>query len=190
MNTATFLTVFPRQLRNWAIHCALNSSPSFCIALVALNLWKSPLAIAAMLCAIATFILLYATLTSLSEPLVNENQVLSRSLKLGAKIRAWISGISVLLLLTVKGVLITPDLWCGILAINILNRIASFFGAANPYLFRPRPVNDMAGFSRIFATTMTEGLILSFLLLMISFFVVIFLQARDRKRVFAVADAR
>jgi hypothetical protein len=32
--------------------------------------------------------------------------------------------------------------------------------------------------------------ILSFILLMISFFAVIFLQARDRKRVFAVAESR
>ncbi|MBC8126627.1 MAG: hypothetical protein H8M99_05715 [Gloeobacteraceae cyanobacterium ES-bin-144] len=188
MSNSPFLTIFPSQLHRWTIHCSLNALPSFCIALIALKLWKSPPAIAAMLCAIATFILLYATLTSLSGPLVNDNHVLSRSLKLGAKIRAWISGISVLLLLTVKGVLITPDLWCGILAINILNRIASFFGAANPYLFRPRSIDDMAGFFRIFATTMTEGIILSFLLFMISFFAVIFLQARDRTRVFAVAD--
>lgn len=59
MSTSPFQTVFPSHLRHWAIHCALNSSPNFCIALVFLNLWKSPFAVAAILCAISTFILLF-----------------------------------------------------------------------------------------------------------------------------------
>ena len=186
MNTATFLTVFPRQLRYWAIHCALNSSPSFCIALIFLDLWESPLAIAAMLCAIATFILLYATFTSLIVPLADENHVLARSLRLGTTIRAWISGLSLLIVFT-PAMAITPDFWCGFLAAMLTNFFFRSAGGVGNF-FEPNGVN--VGFSPVFVTTLLEGFILSFILFMISFFVVIFLQARDRRRVFAVTDAR
>jgi hypothetical protein len=40
-------------------------------------------------------------------------------------------------------------------------------------------------FLPVFATTILEGFILSFLLLMIAFFALIFLQMRDRKKAFA-----
>lgn len=190
MNTTTFRTVFPRQLRFWTFHCLLNALPSIGIALFFLQLWRNSVAVAAIFFAIGTFILLYTTVTSLNGPLADEKHLLSRSLKLGVTIRAWISGISVLLLLTLKGILFVPDLWCGIIIINILNRVASLSGAANQDLFRPGPDHGIAGFIRIYATTMTEGFFITFLLIMISFFAAIFLQALDRKRVFAVADQR
>lgn len=189
MITSSFPIVFRRQLRFWTFHCSFNALPSLVIALGFLQLWKSPGAVAAMTAAIATFILLYATVTSLRGPLADEHHLLARALKLGTKIRGWISGISVLLILSGKGILLAPDLWCGMLAINLLNSIASFAGTANSNLFRPRPVHDLDTFLRIYITTMTEGFILSFFLLMISFFAVIFLQARDRKKFFAVADS-
>ncbi|MEO5915931.1 MAG: hypothetical protein ABIS50_16975 [Luteolibacter sp.] len=72
--------------------------------------------------------------------------------------------------------------------VSILNRVFSLFGAVNPSLFKPRPVRDIAGFFRIFATTLFEGFILSFFLIMISFCALIYLQTCDRKRIFAVAD--
>jgi hypothetical protein len=188
MNASAFLAVFPRQLRFWTFHCSLNALPSFGIALLFLQLWKSPVAVAAMLSAITTFILLYTIVTSLSGPLSDEKHLLSRSLKLGAKIRGWISGTSVILLVTGKGIFFVPDLWCGMLAINVLNRIASLSGASSSSPFRPRPIHDIEGFFRIYAITMTEGFILSFILVMISFFAVMAVQARDRKRIFAVAS--
>jgi hypothetical protein len=46
----------------------------------------------------------------------------------------------------------------------------------------------VSGFVQIYATTMLEGLILSFLLLMISFFALIILQARDRRKVFSPGE--
>jgi hypothetical protein len=98
--------------------------------------------------------------------------------------------ISVLLLLSGPGIFFAPDFWCGWLAVNLLNRAASFAGANNSGLFQPEPAHDIEGFLRIYTTTMTEGFILSFLLLMISFFAVMFLQARDRRKFFALADSR
>jgi hypothetical protein len=89
-----------------------------------------------------------------------------------------------------KTIFVVPDLWCGMIAIQFLNRVASFCGTVNSSSFRPRPGHGIAGFFHTYAVTMVEGLILSFLLLLISFFAVIFLHARDRKRVFPVADPR
>ena len=191
MHTSTFRTVFPRRLRFWAFHCVINALPSLCIALFILQFWRSPPAIAAMFCAIATFIMLYATLTSLNGPLTREGHVLSRSLRLGAKIRAWISGLS-LLLIPANALIFTPDLWCGFLASGLLYRADQFLNpGSNTFDLvsvsrRPATID----FFPIYATTMLEGLILSFLLLMISFFAVMFIQARDRRKFFALADSR
>ena len=184
MNTATFLAAFPRQLRCWTIHCTLNSLPSFCIALGMLGLWKNPLSVLAMLCAIATFILLYAVFTSLVEPLANEKHVISRSLKLGTKIRAWISGLSLLVVFT-PAASITPDFWCGLMAVMFTNSLARWAGAAGNF-FNIEGGN--ATFLPIYVTTMIEGFILSFLLFMISFFAVLFVQAKDRKRIFTATS--
>jgi hypothetical protein len=190
MNHSSFPVVFRRQLRFWTFHCFFNALPSLVIALGFLRLWKSPGAVAAMTAAIVTFILLYAAVTSLRGPLSEEEHVLSRALKLGTKIRGWISGISVLLILSGKGILLAPDIWCGMLAINLLNRAASFAGVNNSGVFQPEPAQDIEGFLRIYTTTMTQGFILSFLLLMISFFSILFLQARDRKKFLALTDSR
>ncbi len=176
--------VFPRQLRYWSLHCLLNAAPSLGIALGWLGLWKSPSAVAAMFTAIATFILLYATLTSLRGPFTDPTHILARSLRLGAKIRAWISGISILILPTGIFMAFTPDYWCGLLSIALLNGAGRFLGMTGPF-FTPNPDSATANFLPVFATTLLEGFILSFLLLMISFFALIFLQMRDRKKAFA-----
>jgi hypothetical protein len=185
MATSTFRAAFPRQLRYWSIHCSLNALPSLCIALRVMQLWKSPPAIVAMFLAIATFILLYAAFTSLIEPLADDRHVLSRSLKLGTKIRAWISGLSMFVVFT-PAMSIAPDFWCGFISVMLTNSLFKSAGSSVD-LLDPGRLN--AGFLPIYVTTLLEGLILSFLLLMISFFAVIFVQARDRKRVFAVADS-
>ena len=183
MNPATFR----RQLRHWTFHCLLNALPSFIIAAAWLKL-RSPVAVAAMLAAIGTFILLYATLTSLDGPLSAPSHVFSRALKLGAKIRAWISGLSLLLVPTEKLMMFTPDFWCGFLSFGLLARAADLLhsGTNSFNFFRVNAADK--DFFPIYATTLLEGFILSFILLMISFFAVIFLQSRDRRKFFA--DAR
>lgn len=184
MHPATFC----RQLRYWTFHCLMNALPSFIIAAVWLKL-RGPLAVSAMLAAIGTFILLYAALTSLKGPLADPNHVFSRALKLGAKIRAWISGLSLLVLPFENLIIFTPDFWCGFLSFGLLNRAAELFQpGTNSFNF----FNGNAaakGFLPIYTTTLLEGFILSFILLMISFFAVIFLQSRDRRKLFADAKS-
>lgn len=192
MNTSYFPVVFRRQLCFWTFHCTLNALPSLGIALYYLKLWRYLPAIAAMFAAVATFVILYAALTSLSGPFANKDHLLSRSLKLGAKIRAWISSLSMLVVFTPAAAL-SPDLWGGGLAISLLNEAGRFLTGKNEIIFSPETGEGMwfnSAFFPVYVTTILQGLILSFLLLMISFFAVIFIQARDRRNFFAVADSR
>lgn len=177
--------VFPRQLRYWSLHCLLNAAPSLGIALGWLGLWQHPSAVAAMFSAIATFILLYAFLTSLRGPFSDPDHLLSRALDLGARIRAWISGASVLVLPTGVFMVFTPDYWCGMASIGIVNGAARLLGASRPVFQADIDGSNSASFLPVYATTLVEGFILSFLLLMIAFFALILLQMRDRRKAFA-----
>jgi hypothetical protein len=182
----TFRTVFPRQLRFWTFHCVMNALPSLgIIILVIPELSRKPVVLTAMFSAIGTFILLVTTLTSLRGPLSTEGHLLSRSLKLGAKIREWMAVVSLLPLAAKESsMLYIPDYYCAVIAL----------AAASHVTIPGFSMNDLAygvpstGFIPIFASTILTGLILSFLLLIISFFAVILLQARDRRKFFA--DAR
>ncbi len=70
----------------------------------------------------------------------------------------------------------TPDFWCGRAAVHAAFQL---FGS---------DVDMYAGFLPVYITTLLEGFILSFILLTISFFAVIFLQSRDRRRLFSDPD--
>jgi hypothetical protein len=168
-----------RQFRHWSLHCCLNALPSFIIAVVHLKLWQHRTAIVAMLAAIATFIVLYTVLTSLPGPLSREDHLLARSLQLGTRIRAIVTAVSLPLLAIKGGMVFTPDFWCGVAAIFGINSIAHLFG------HRTDPIDLQIGdgsFLPVFAVTLLEGFILSFLLLMISFFALVFLQVRERRK--------
>lgn len=186
------LKVFLRQLRFWTLHCTINALPSFAIAAFLLEMRKSPSALLAMLAAVVTFILLYSILTSITSPLTNESHLLARSLRLGTKIRAWISGLSLLLIVTVKPLFFIPDFWCGFLSVALLDRVVKIFHPGSlTFAFvdssiATRPDN----FLPVFATTLLEGFILSLILLIISFFAILFLQAKDRRRAFRNPDPR
>lgn len=188
MSGTTFQSTFPRQLRFWTFHCSLNALPSFSIALFYMQLWDNPVAIAAMVSAICTFILLYSTLTSLPGPLAEGGHVLSRALRLGSKIRGWISVLSLLIIWPPAG-FFTPDFWCGMFAINIFNDLAAFIGY-NSSFGGGIPSDTSSGFFPVYTVTLLEGFILSFLLLLISFFSIIILQARDRRLAFREVDPR
>lgn len=177
-----FSNRFRKQLGHWTLHGVFNALPSLIIALGFLNLWNSPAAVAAMFAAITIYILIFAIATSLPGPLAEESHVLSRAIRLGAKIRTWIACLSLPLLpIGMTGLIFTPDFWCGLLAVSLLNWVARFPGMGAVEL----AVEDNGGgrgFLPVFATTMLEGFIISFLIVMISFFAVIVLQSRDRKR--------
>ena len=140
-----------------------------------------PEGVVAMLVAILTFVFLFAALTSLRGPLSNPGHVVSRSLKLGTKIRSWISGISLLMLPLGPAMLFMPDFWCGFLSVSILNQASRILGL-EIQLLSGNPSNGSVGFLTVYTTTMLEGFILSFLLLMISFFALFFLHRKAQRR--------
>lgn len=175
------LSALPRQFRHWALHCSLNALPSFIIACMALQLWKHPPAIGAMLAAVCTFILLYTFITSLRGPFSDAAHPLHRAMKIGTRIRAILSLISVPVALS-DGILILPDFWCGYIAAILVNQVAMFAGSQHPIFDMGSDSGDRAEFFPTFAVTMVEGLILSFLLLMVSFFALLFIHARDRRK--------
>lgn len=182
MNPA-FYERFPKQLGHWAIHGLCNALPSFIIAMIFLGL-RNPIAILAMLSAVCVFVVAFAVVTSWPGPLSEKSHVLGRAIHLGAKIRSWIAGLSLLLFpFGISAVFFAPDFWCGWLAVMIQGEMEKWFGIQG---FALRALdetgNASASFLPVFTTTMLEGFIISFLLLMISFFCVIFLQAKAHRR--------
>ena len=176
-------SIFLRQLRYWTFHCSLNALPSFCIAMLFLELWKVPVAITAMLLAIGTFILLYSTLTSLPGPLLEKEHLLSRALRVGIKVRGWISLLSVPLIL-MKGFAVTPDFWCGVMSSAIFNHAAGLFGTQGRLVGSATP----PGFLEVFAVTLMEGFMLSLIILIIALIAVVVLKVLGRLNPFAAAD--
>lgn len=172
--------VLPRQLRHWLLHCGLNALPSFIIALAWLDLWRHPTAILAMLAAIACFVALYTVLTSLRGPLSRPDHLFARSLRLATRIRAFVTICSLPALAFEGGMMFTPDFWCGFASVAAVNGAAEALGRS--------PGGMVAGsFGQIFLTTLLEGFLLSFLLLMIAFFALVFLQIRERGKSFSAA---
>ena len=174
----TFLARFPQQLKHWTFHCALNALPSFIIAAAWMKMYKQPACLAAMLLAITCFILAYATITSLPSPMNEKDSLPSRSIRLGAKIRSWIAGLSIPLVCS-NGIFFAPDLWCGMLTVGAVNWIAKQFGHINPVIGMDKKNDPVT----VFVTTLLEGTIISIGLLMLAFFTLLILQARTRKQI-------
>ena len=155
--------IFLRQFRHWSLHCSLNALPSFIIATFWLNLRKEPQAIMAMILAILTFIILYTLLTSSVAALSNRDHVLARALKLGTKVRVWVSVCSLPFLLDEKFLMWLPDTWCGVAAGWIIEAFRLTVGGG-------RTMDLLQSPSLVYCMTVLEGLILSALVMMISFF--------------------
>lgn len=178
MQTIPTARRFLHELRRWTGHCILNATPSFGIAILWFEM-KTVESIAAMICAIITFILGYATLTSLNLPLSNREHPIGRALRIGLIVRAWISGISCLCIPLPPLMLLTPDPWSGFLAIQIVKWLHSTF-LGLPFDLERSPAN--MSFGAVYLTTLLEGLILSGVLFGISFFALIIVQTMLRKR--------
>lgn len=183
MNGATyeaFRSCFPEKLRFWSIHCTINALPSYLIAVVWLGLWPVIHAHWAMLAAVMTFIIGFAVLTSWVPVLREGRNLFTRALKVGLVIRTVISVITVIAIPLGPVLLFTPDLWCGLWA----SAFVSWVLGSEPLAQRVggSASNFEVGFFDIYATTLVEGLFLSFLLFILSFIAIIILQMRDRKK--------
>lgn len=182
----TFSKCFPGKLRFWAIHCTINALPSYLIAVVWLELWPVAHAHWAMLAAVCTFIIGYAVLTSWLPVLREGRNLFTRALKVGLVIRTVISCLTVCVVPLGILLLFTPDYWCGQFAVVIVDWCYDLAGleATLGSRFNDGYVDGSSlytGFMEIYLTTLVEGLILSFLLFILSFIAIIILQMRDRR---------
>lgn len=171
------------QARYWGLHCSINALPSFIVAITYLKMIKEPLAIIAMLLAIVTFVGAYTLITSIDGLFTNPDSLLSRALKVGVKFRLVVSLVSLPFLLPTPAALFVPDVWAGIFAASLVNQMGKMLGASGQII---GPTDGGPPMLAVYATTILEGLIISFMLLMISFFSLLFLQMKDRKKALEV----
>lgn len=177
---STFLSRFSKQLGHWAIHGLFNALPSFIIAVFLLQL-QDRNSITAMLAAVGFFVVAFATATSLPGLLSDSMHLLSRSIRLGARIRSWIAGLSLLVFpFGHNAISFIPDFWCGLAAGLVQDNVVRRMGFQNSFVNRRG--GDPMDFLSVFTITLLEGLIISILLLTLSFFCLIVLQARERRR--------
>ena len=177
-------TRLPRQLKYWAKHCSLNALPSFGIALVYLGLWKSPAGIVAMVLAVMCFVVGYAVATSMPALFPDEDSLTHRALAMGIKIRKWIVWVSLPCCAIPPLALLTPDLWAGMLASALLQWVHRALGSSGFDVV----IEEQPSAIEAFQLTLVEGLILSFGLLMLSFFILVVFQIRERRNM--VLDGR
>jgi hypothetical protein len=168
----------PGQARYWTLHCCINALPSFIVATAYLKMIHQPVAVVAMLLAVLTFIGIYTVLTSIEGLFSNPESLLSRALKAGVKFRLVISLVSLPLLLPSPAAFLVPDVWAGMLALGVVNWCGNFLGFSNMI----DPSGGSAPGLAVYATTMIEGIVISFMLFMISFFALLYIQSKERKK--------
>jgi len=167
----------------------MNALPSFVIACVHLEYWKNPNALLAMGAAVVPFILACSALTSIRGPLTQSNHVLSRASRAGVKFRMVISIASLPFVPFPGAAAYAPDLWCGFASLFIFQQLLRLSGTPlgiAPVLDR---LFDKASFSDIFAVAIIQGMIIAMLFSTFSFFALLFIQRRERAKLYATAGA-
>ncbi|MFM2199182.1 MAG: hypothetical protein RLZZ505_2614 [Verrucomicrobiota bacterium] len=192
-------SIFLRSLVFWSLHGVVSALPGFCIAMWMVRLSENPSALLAMLSALLTIILVIASLMSFRPSLTAWRTLPSRGLRCGLVLRAICSGASFLIVITVLAtngrdgnpVLIAlPDLWTGLGAVLTVAAISDFFSSGNPF----SGIFDLGGpanlsFAMIYLISLIHGLILCFLIFIVSFVSMLVLQIRDRKKFYQNAAA-
>lgn len=163
-------TDFLRNLRFWTLHCSITAFPSFLIAGILLGLFDELSASLAMIIGVLIFILGYTTLSTFLPVLNDRSTLLSRALRVALKIRVGLSLIALLGLGLPFLLIFHPDYWAGILAKGILEFAYRSLGGGGYNLAESRH------FLAILLWTLAEGVLLSFLLVFISFFCLLFVN--------------
>lgn len=184
---------FLRSLGFWSLHGVVSALPGFCIAMWMLRLSDNPFAFVAMLSALLTMIFVITSLMSIWPSLTRWQTLPSRGLRVGLVLRAICSGASFLIVITVLAtngrdgypVLIAlPDLWIGLGSVLSIALISDFFRLGNPLFgIMDGPAN--LSFGMIYLIALINGLILCFLIFIVSFVSMLVLQIRDRKKLYS-----
>ncbi len=186
--------LFWRKLKFWSLHCVMNAVPSYLIAVVWLGLWRSLSAQLAMLAAVVTFVLSYSAVTASMKIFRNRENLFSRALRAGLVVRMIVSLLTLIAVPLGPFLMFTPDLWCGFLASLVVTKVLGL----PPLMERtytgegaaPNIEITLPGFLEVYATTILEGLILSFMLFILSFLMILILQMRDRKSRYMLSGSK
>ena len=160
----------PRAMMLWAGLVALNSLPSFIIAVQVEFRPQIP----AILAGVATLWVGYV-LAHCVEGVIEEGGVGSRALRLAVKIRTGIALLSLFFAPFKDVIYLAPDFWSGFAAGWILMLVGTFM---------PGGLVDFDSMNTLLAylLTVTEGLLVSFLMLMLAFFILLILQRREGRK--------
>ncbi len=185
-----YFSRFLRSLGFWSLHGVVSALPGFCIAMWIVTLSENPYALVAMLSALLTLILVIALIMSLGPSLTVWRTLPSRGLRCGLVLRAICSGVSFIIILTVLAedgryggpiILVLPDLWTGLGAVLAIDWISDVLGYGEPLSrIMDNPAN--LSFAMIYLISLIHGLILCFMIFIVSFVSMLVLQIRDRKK--------
>jgi hypothetical protein len=191
-NMNTWSKRFRRNLGFWSLQCVISALPGFCIAMGFLKLHENPLAALAMFAALGTFILVLNALASLSGTLTGWRTLPSRGLRLGLQIRGISSGASLMVIAAIIAtgndyqnpvIFVMPDVWTGAAALIPPSLLAEELGFKDPVGQFMDQETDLS-FAMIYAISVIDGMILSFLIFIVSFISMLILQIRDRKAMY------
>jgi hypothetical protein len=180
---ADFTRDFSHQLRFWTLHVPLNALPSFIIAVSLFRFDRQPFAIFTMLIAIVLFIFVLSAITAMMPDLNRQGHPLARALRATMILRAWMSGLSAaMLVIAPPSMGIVPDFWCGYVSAALAGGISKSFHLASSTV-------TAGGSMPVFLTTVVEGLIIAICIAMITFFLCLYFQSRDRRKAFTSAGS-
>jgi len=188
---------FLNSLRFWTFHVALNAAPSFLIACDILK-QKLNIVLVAMTAGVVSFILAYSLVTSSAWfALSIGNGLFGKVLRLATRIR---SGIAVTALLSVVSVkfrlvpeyfsqLMSLEMLAGFQATVLVERFGKLTAIRNIRIFligdspaeRAKSVwlGGMDSFVPVYLTTITEGLILSLVILLLAAVIYFILKCKN-----------
>jgi len=176
-----FAKDFLRELRFWALHVPLNALPSFIIAISLFRFDKQPLAIVTIFAAILLFIIGLATIVAMIPDLNRDGHPLTRGLRAAVKIRAWISGLSsTMLVIAPPSMSLVPDFWCGYVSAALTEGLLQALHLGSSGV-------RTGSFLPVMLTTALEGLIIAMALAMMTFFLCLYFQSRERRKRFTSA---
>jgi len=188
---------FRRSLGFWSLHCVVSALPGFCIAMWLVGFSRNPVAPPAMLSALFTMILLLTSIMSIWPTLTDWRTLPSRGLRVGLQLRFICSVASLIVLgvvLASEGgdghaiLILMPDLWTGLGAVLSISLLSEPFGYGNPVSDVMDDSSDL-GFAMIYLIALIDGLILCFMIFIVSFVSMLVLQIRDRKRFYQDGSA-
>ena len=168
---------FLRQLGFWSIHGTLLVLPSFLIAGLLLSVFDSPAQIAAMLAGTLPFLFGFAALTTFAKPFQDPQHLLPRALRLALLLR--IATVLLFGLFSLGAPIFLwaiPDIWAGLGAALAIEWVGNQLGYASLL------DTNFSSALLVFFCTVLEGILLSFLMSLLTFFCLLFLNRKETKR--------